>query len=67
MIFGVKYLRQALGTLCDIQEGWPLSPSACATEIKALRDEVDAVRDSLRQIKATLGVDVSPLPDRLLQ
>lgn len=66
LILGVKCLRRALGTLGDIQEGRPLTFLACATEIRALRDEVNAVHASLRQIKATPGASVAPRPDRLL-
>lgn len=64
LIVGVKCLRQALGTLGDIREG---RAPARATEIRALRDDVEAVHASLRQIKATLGAGIAPRRDRLLQ
>ncbi|HEY2899312.1 MAG TPA: hypothetical protein VGL59_01965 [Polyangia bacterium] len=67
LIVGVKYLRRALTTLADIQDAAKGTRADGEAEVRALRDEVDALHDSLRQIKATLGADESPIGARLLQ
>ncbi|HEX3698356.1 MAG TPA: hypothetical protein VH374_23490 [Polyangia bacterium] len=67
LIVGVKCLRRALITLADIQDAAKGTRPDGGAEMRALRDEVDAMRVSLRQIKATLSPDQSPADARLLQ
>jgi len=69
LIVGVRCLRQALTTLADIQDAAEqrVSPQP-SPEIRALRDEMDAMHASLRQIKVTLGTEIADHEDdRLLQ
>ena len=67
LIVGVKCLRRALVTLADIQDAAKGTRPDGDAEMRALRDEVDAMHASLRQIKATLGADQAPVDARLLQ
>jgi hypothetical protein len=67
LILGAKCLRQALSTLADIQESAERDRPSGTDELRALRDEMEAMNASLRAIKATLNAEAINHDDLILQ
>ena len=67
LILGARCLRQAISTLADIQEAAERERPIGSQELRALRDEMEAMNASLRAIKATLSAEAVNHDDMLLQ
>jgi hypothetical protein len=67
LIFGAKCLRHALTTLADMQADPDCPRPSDDDQLRALRDQVEAMSASLRAIKATLGTGEPDSGNSLLQ